>query len=399
MFLDKNHTSGILVRPISDHQMYFCIMNENFVKSESAHKYIEVELCNQDNIEKFIKEVSDANIYDHFNPALNTNPNYNYKIVSELLQTAKSRHIPKKVRKFNKRKHMKEKWMTRELLTEVVKKTKLYVEWKTTSVTHVNYDRNKQRFKEHEKETLKKIREAKKEYFDRIFTAYKADIKKTWKAINETLNRNKNGSELPSRFLNNDVEILDPKDIANTFNEYFENIGKNFASEIDYPDNNNGYKQYLHNLTEKRLKFKCITESETTKVIEGLENKTSSGHDGISNKLLKLIQDKVSKPLTLIINQMLTTGIFPDAFKKSKIVPIFKKGDSSLPTNYRPISILPTISKIFERVIYNQLYEYFNTNNLLAEEQYGFRTNHSTEYAAIKLVDHLSKEMDIGNIP
>ena len=134
-------------------------------------------------------------------------------------------------------------------------------------------------------------------------------------------------------------------------------------------------------------------------MIDGLENKTSSGHDGISNKLLKLIQDKVSKPLTLIINQMLTTGIFPDAFKKSKIVPIFKKGDSSLLTNYRPISILPTISKIFERVIYNQTYEYFNTNNLLAEEQYGFRTNHSTEYAAIKLVDHLSKEMDIGNIP
>ena len=221
-------------------------MNEKFVKSESVQKYIEVKLCNQDNIEKFIKEVSDANIYDQLNPVFNTNPNYNYKIVSELLQTAKSRHIPKKVRKFNKRKHMKEKWMTRELLTEVLKKTKLYVEWKTTSVTHVNYDGNKQGFKEHEKETLKKIREAKKQYFERIFTAYKADIKKTWKAINETLNRNKNGGELPSRFLHNDVEILDPKDIANAFNEYFENIGKNFASESDYPDNNNGYKQYLH---------------------------------------------------------------------------------------------------------------------------------------------------------
>ena len=115
-------------------------------------------------------------------------------------------------------------------------------------------------------------------------------------------------------------------------------------------------------------------------MIDGLENKTSSGHDGISNKLLKLIQDEVSKPLTLIINQMLTTGIFPDAFKQSKIVPIFKKGDSSLLTNYRPISMLPNISKIFKRAIYNQLYEYFNTNNLLVEEQYGFRTNHSTEY-------------------
>ena len=63
--------------------------------------------------------------------------------------------------------------------------------------------------------------------------------------------------------------------------------------------------------------------------------------------------------------------IFPDAFIKSKSVPVFKKGDSSLLNNYRPISILATISKIFESVIYNQLYEYFNSNNLLTEEQYG----------------------------
>ena len=89
--------------------MYFCIMNENFVKSESAQKYIEVELCNQDNVEKFIKVVSDANIYDQLNPALNRNPNYNYKILSELLQIAISRHIPKKIRKFNKRKTYKRK--------------------------------------------------------------------------------------------------------------------------------------------------------------------------------------------------------------------------------------------------------------------------------------------------
>ena len=80
-------------------------------------------------------------------------------------------------------------------------------------------------------------------------------------------------------------------------------------------------------------------------------------------------------------------------------MPIFKKEDSCLLTNFRPISILPTISKIFERVIYNQLYEHFNTNNLLVEEQYRFRTNHSTEYVFIKLVDHLSNEMDTSNIP
>ena len=96
---------------------------------------------------------------------------------------------------------------------------------------------------------------------------------------------------------------------------------------------------------------------------------------------------------------MITTGVFPDLFELSKIIPLFRKGDSSLLSNYRPISLLPTISKIFERIVYKQLYEYFNSNNLLAEQQYGFRSIHSTEYAAVKFVDHISKGMESANTP
>ena len=71
-----------------------------------------------------------------------------------------------------------------------------------------------------------------------------------------------------------------------------------------------------------------------------------------------------------------------------------KRGDTALLNNYRPISLLPTISKVFERVIYSQLYAYFNDNNLMSEQQYGFRAQHSTELASVKLVDHIIKQMD-----
>ena len=94
--------------------------------------------------------------------------------------------------------------------------------------------------------------------------------------------------------------------------------------------------------------------------IEGLESKKSSGHDGISNTLLKVIKASISQTLTIIINQMLATGIFSDAFKLSKVILMYKKGNSSLLVKYRPISLLPTISKIFEKVIHDQLYEYFH---------------------------------------
>ena len=114
----------------------------------------------------------------------------------------------------------------------------------------------------------------------------------------------------------------------------------------------------------------AITENEIVVIINNFKSKNSSGKDGISNKLLKSIKGEVSKPLTIIINQCLETGIFPDALKIAKVKPLYKKGDSCCFNNYRPISLLPTISKIFERVMFSQLYSYFNINNLLSEQQY-----------------------------
>ena len=174
--IDKSHTSGILITPISDHQMYFCTMNENFDRSKNAQKYVEVEFCNQENMDKFKNEVANADLYNKLDLDINTDPNYNYEIFSKHLQAAKSKHIPKKIKKFNKRKHKKEKWMTNELLIKIVEKNKLYVKWKTTPINLEKYEEIKKQFKECEKNVIKLIKEAKQQYFDRIFTAYRTDL-------------------------------------------------------------------------------------------------------------------------------------------------------------------------------------------------------------------------------
>ena len=397
--LDKSHTSGILIRPISDHQMYFCIMNENYMKPAIAQKYVEVEVFNVEAIENFKTEIANLEIHDKLDKTLNRDPNHNYEIFSTLLQNAKSKHIPKRIKKFNKRRHKKERWMTDELLAKVIKKNEMYVDWKTTPIAHPDYEKVKFNFKGYEKIVLKGIERAKRDYFDRVFLAYKCDMKRTWQVISETLNRNKRKHDMPSLFTHEGRDLVDSTEIANAFNTYFTNIGKNLSSQIDQNNVIADYKQYLTSPTRETLKFECITKDYTIKAIDNLEKKNSSGHDGISNTLLKTIKNDISQSLTIIINQMLTTGIFPDAFKLSKVIPLFKKGDSSLLVNYRPISLLPTISKVFERVIHDQIYEYFNQFNLLAEQQYGFRKQHSTEYAAIKLIDHVSKEMEAGKTP
>ena len=174
-------------------------------------------------------------------------------------------------------------------------------------------------------------------------------MKKTWGTINDTLSQNKKKCDLPPSFVHNGRTLSNSKEKANAFNLYFANIGANLASEIETQlDNTIDFLQYMGLPAATRLKFKCITETETLKAIDNLEYKNSSGHDGISNKLLKLNKKKLSKPLTLIINQMITTGLFPDSFKKLKITPLFKKCDQSLLLNYRPISLLHTILKVLK---------------------------------------------------
>ena len=113
----------------------------------------------------------------------------------------------------------------------------------------------------------------------------------------------------------------------------------------------------------------------------------SCGHDNFSAITLKSFANEICECITLIINQTITTGIFPDQLKVAKVVPIFKKNDQSDIKNYRPNSVLPTISKLFENVMQTQLMEYFISHNLLASQQYGFRSNRSTELAALELMD------------
>ena len=145
--------------------------------------------------------------------------------------------------------------------------------------------------------------------------------------------------------------------------------------------------------------FQHISEDEVKSVICGLPPKSSFGIDGISTYLLKFLAPLLWKPLTLIINQSLNSGIFPDKLKIAKIVPVYKKEDKHLIKIYRPISILPAISKVFEKIVYNQLYKYFNNNNYLYGNQYSFRKSHSTELAAFELSDGILFDLDIGNTP
>ena len=137
------------------------------------------------------------------------------------------------------------------------------------------------------------------------------------------------------------------------------------------------------------------TPEEILTLINGLDSKKSCGNDDIPVRTLKLSKYLLAPLLSNVINESICDGVFPNNLKIAKVVAIFKSGDSEIPTNYRPISVLTYFSKIFEKVLYGRL----NTkNNLLSQQQYGFRNNHSTFLGITDLYENLLQNLDKKNL-
>lgn len=378
--------AGILTSSISDHQPI--LINTTHVMPLSKTKYITI-YCNSDaSKEEFRSNIESKQLYNNMNRDLSADPNENYNAIETAITKSRDLYLGKKTVRFNRRKHRKDPWITHGILKSVNTKNKLYKRLKKTKSTNPSYERKKQTFNGFKNALRKIIRKAKKDYYSQLFSQHKNDIKKTWQTLSVALNRKSSRTMLES-FMIDDEMCSDQKKIADTFNNYFATICTH-----NRPNNENSpYTSYLSNPTVEKFEFKIINREETLTHLSQMKPSHSCGHDSISNNLLKIIKTEISDCLTLIINQSITTGIYPDQLKIAKVVPIHKKNDKLDIKNYRPISVLPTISKLFEIIMHSQLMTYFTDNKLLTPHQYGFRPNLSTELATLELMDRNIHEM------
>ena len=161
----------------------------------------------------------------------------------------------------------------------------------------------------------------------------------------------------------------------------------------------------LHHIEENHyspMVFKTFCTNEIISIIKSLKTKNSFGYDEISPKILKISANYISSPLTYICNKAISTGVFPDRLKYSLVTPIFKKGNNSDPTSYRPISILTSFAKVLEMALYVRLIEHITLNNMLTDQQFGFRKGYSTDEAIFKLIyevlNALNHKSTVGTI-
>lgn len=236
----------------------------------------------------------------------------------------------------------------------------------------------------------------KNEYHEAMFNNSMRDRKKTWKNINRILGRSKvaNG-EIEAISVDGSVYTKD-SDKAAALNAYFTEIGKKLAQEACATGDINKYRTL--NFCKDSVFLEPADEVEVFSLLSELDDDKSPGYDDISAKALKSCADVVSPVLTAIINLSITSGVYPDCLKVARVTPIYKSESKVDPANYRPVSVLPMLNKIFEKVLYKRVFAFLSKTKFLYPRQYGFRHRSGTHTATYELLDRVLSEMDKGKV-
>jgi hypothetical protein len=237
------------------------------------------------------------------------------------------------------------------------------------------------------------IRVSRKWYFDDGLKNSKKDPKKTWKLINEALNRSSSNEKIEKVKVNDDT-LTEPADISNAFNSFFINAGKNISNSV--PPTNKRPEDFLPVINPPDFLLGQISQAEVVTLIRANKSKLSSDIDGLTMSLLKFVALEIGTPLAHIFNLSLNSGTFPELLKKSRIVPLHKQGPKDNCDNYRPIALLSTISKILEKFVATRLVNHMELNKLMSPNQFGFLRNKNTEQCLVLATNFISNALNNG---
>ena len=301
-------------------------------------------------------------------------PNYYSSKIVDFLHKIMNKYFPIRQKTISI-KRIKTPWITTSILRCINKKHRWYRMFRQNLITHESYKKccNALRYI---------IDLARCTYYQRKLNSLKNDQRKNWRLLNSLLNRGiKN---IPNNFNINDETCTNPQMIAEKFNNHFLDHPKSIHDGI--PASNENYLELVP-MNSSSIVFDFVTDLEVDREISNL--KKQGDKSDVLSKFLKLSRIPVSKLLCNLFNLCLLQGSFPENLKHAFVTPVFKKGSPYIISNYRPISIVSNISKIFESLIYKRLSKFFSSQGLLSEYQFGFRRERNTELAIFTLVDRV----------
>lgn len=231
----------------------------------------------------------------------------------------------------------------------------------------------------------KALKQARRDCYSQRILCSQNKSKSTWQIVNEV-----RGGACNVK----DIDIAgSPQEMSNVFNTYMVGAAPSLVKNLK------GKKDISNIAYNPNSMFVTpVTDVEILDIINSLKNKKSSGYDEISVNILKDCAKEISSPLSYIINNSFLHGIFPGNLKLAVVKPIYKKGDPALPESYRPISLLPTFSKIFEKAMCTRLMSFFSAHKLINPSQHGFLAGKSIETAVYDFVNEIVAHFESGHI-
>ena len=365
---EKISDSGVIHTGISDHSLVFAIRKISVI--DKQENILEIRNMKNFNEEKFIEDLL-KQPWEHIYFSAE-NPNAMWEIWKKIFLDVLDKHAPLQHKKIRSKKapwitnDIKNLMNTRDKFKRKAILTNNKNEWLNFRLT-----RNKVNIK---------LRNAKKDYYSSKIAGQNFNPKKAWKSINSLLGRENKLTVVNELTVGNN-NLTCPEDIAEGFNEYSSNIGPELSSKID--SSNYNFETYIKSAKSEFAAFQSVTFSQISHLLHGLSGNKATSIDKISCKIIKLAAPVISDSLTLICNQAITLSSFPDEWKIARVVPLYKNGQRNIPGNYRPISVLPAISEIMERILHDQLYNYLTKFDLFSDTQFGFRKFHSTASASL----------------
>ena len=373
IFTNSPHTehssSGIFTADISDHLPIFHISKQKSTNTHDttepifSHPIINTRTLN--NLSRFLL-AQNWSIVTENNDTCSA-----YTHFSEILNNAYTEHIPQRTKPF--RKKINKPWITPALLTSIKRKNKLY-----SIYLHSKTTNSLKYYKKYKNKLSNLLRSAEKYHYHQKLAQSQNLLKSSWKIIKEAMGQS-NIHKPQAEFHINGSNITDNKLIADEFNKYFVNIGPNLISKL--PQSTPNPTTFMSASRTYPSIFLTPTTTDEIKSIMLHLKSSSPGYDGITLPILKHIFQIIANTLTHLINLSLQNGIVPNEIKIAKVTPIYKTNDPSQFTNYRPISVLPIFSKLFEKVMYKRIEQHLSHNEILSPYQFGFRKEHSTSMA------------------
>ena len=364
---------------ITDHYPVMAIINRNVTSNPSQPIFI--RSFNKFNSSNFINDLQLR--LENFFPQMNTITKNNINDVFDefysLITKTISNHVPLKKLSRKQKRLKSNPWMTKGLITSIKKKQKMH---KTHFVQGTSV--NKLYYKKYSN-ILTRLKDlAKKFYYHHKLNECKDSPTQTWKILRSLL-PSKNNNLIPDSITVNSSSISDLNQIAEEFNNHFANVGKSLANSLK-DNNTNDESIYLKHPCPTSIFLQPTTPLEIMVLINSLKLNKAKSHNDIDPYFLKIAAPILAFPLSVFLNHCLTFGTFPNRLKLAKVVPVFKKGLTDQLSNYRPISLLPSLSKLFERIIHSRLLSFFEYNNTIVTTQYGFRHNRSTIHPILDLI-------------